>query len=69
MTTFIDACLAGTASPADIDDHVAAWHDGPDPRSLPEALGFFHEEYVRWVMQPGAVPAIIESHRRRRAQA
>lgn len=64
--TFIDACLDGHASPADIDDWVDRWHDGhvPDKSlSLDQFLGFSEEEGRLWAEDPARLPEIINAHR------
>jgi hypothetical protein len=61
--TFLDACLAGRASPGQIDDWVERWHGlGPrDRRTLPEYLGMSGDEYARWVERPSALDAIFRA--------
>lgn len=64
--TFIDACLAGDAVAADIDDWIDRWHDADVPDlslSLDEFLGFSEEEGRTWVGHPERLAAIINARR------
>ena len=64
--TFIDACLAGTARPEEIDDWVDAWHDaapGSEDRTLDQYLGFTDEEGRLWARKPSSLWAILEDRK------
>jgi hypothetical protein len=67
--TFVTLVLSGKLLAEEIDDFVASWHEPNDTRTLAEALGFSTEEYALWVEQPGALDAIITSHRYRTSLA
>jgi hypothetical protein len=59
-STFLDACLAGAALLADVDDRVDRWHDAygaPNGPQIPlrEYLGLTSDEYALWVEQPGSL--------------
>jgi len=62
-TSFLSRCLEGHVDPEDIEDFVAAWHEGEGGDSLPEFLGFTDEEYALWVEKPMALPLILHSKR------
>jgi hypothetical protein len=51
-TTFKNALLEGTLTPADLEDFVAEWHKGLDSRSLQDALGFTNTEYKTYLNTP-----------------
>ncbi|MDR3044026.1 MAG: hypothetical protein LBU75_07150 [Desulfovibrio sp.] len=57
--TFVERCLAGQVLANEIDDAVDAWHDGDDPRTLREFLGFTDEEYACWVKDHACVYTIL----------
>jgi hypothetical protein len=61
--TFVDLCLAGKVRPADIDDFVAAWHEGASQKDLCDVLGLTRDECGRWVEQPAAIADIIDERR------
>lgn len=61
--TFVSACLAGSASGADIDDWVDAWHDSESERTLAQFLGLTDEEYSRWVADPRTLNGVLATHR------
>jgi hypothetical protein len=58
-TSFMGKCLAGEASPSDIDDFVDQWHEGSGEGSLRAFLGFTKEEYALWVEQPQSLDIIL----------
>jgi hypothetical protein len=60
---FISLCVAGLASPSDIDDYVERWHSGQagTGQQLSEFLGMNQEEYSDWVVDPMALEKIISS--------
>ena len=62
-STFVELVLAGEAEPDQIDDYVAAWHEGEGGDSLPEFLGFTDDEYALWVEQPRTLTAIVTARR------
>ena len=57
--TFVELCLAGKVMATEVDDVVDAWHDGDDPRTLREFLGFTDLEYACWVKSPSCVYDIL----------
>jgi hypothetical protein len=61
VLTFIDRCLRGTATPDQIDDHVAQWHDGAigSGLELRELLGMNRHEYGMWLQDAEAIHKII----------
>jgi len=63
-TTFIDECIAGTASIDDLPDHIDRWHDGDSELELHEYLGLTWEEYSEWIMTPYALVRVIETRRK-----
>ncbi len=64
--TFIEACLAGEASAAQLDDFVADWHASDDAGCLPAYLGMTEGEYARWVERPETLKSILFSRGHRR---
>lgn len=62
--TAIDLLVAGEASPEEIDDAVAAWHEGGSGLELHEFLGMTWEEYALWVETPAALDSIVTARRR-----
>ncbi len=60
---FILQCLAGDATPADVDAFVARWTEADSDTPLGDYLGMTEDEYDAWVEFPAVLPAIIESHR------
>jgi hypothetical protein len=60
---FIELCLAGRATVAEIDDYVARWHNGLAGQDcqLHEYLGMTWEEYARWVLDPDLIQEIIDA--------
>lgn len=61
--SFVTACLAGAARPADIDDWVDAWHESDSDGTLAEFLGFTPAEYSQWARDPATLDAILASTR------
>lgn len=57
--TFIDSCLAGDASPEDIDDWIDRWHSSETGDSLNTFLGFTQDEGALFVERPGSLRSII----------
>ncbi len=61
---FVDLCVRGEASPAEIDDFIEAWHQTEsDTPPLHQFLGMSWEEYSAWVRNPGLLAGIIAAHR------
>jgi len=60
-TTFIEQCLAGEATVADIDDAIDHWHDGDSQLELHEFLGMTLDEYAKWIKNPGYLNQLISS--------
>lgn len=51
--TFVWRCVRAEAAPEDIDQYVAAWHDGAGKgQPLHEFLGLTWSEYDSWVREP-----------------
>jgi hypothetical protein len=70
MTTFLDACVHGTADLEEVHDWIDSWHDtGGAPEDEDVALwtylGMSEQEYDRWLHDVSALKAIIAEHRRR----
>lgn len=63
--TFIEMCVTGKAAASNIDDYVDPWHEGGDPRSLPEFLGMSETEYSLWVERPSAINVMILAHKKK----
>ena len=63
IATFIDMCVAGSASPSQIDDWIDRWHEGGEPGTLAEFLGLSSEEYACWVARPESLAEILSAHR------
>jgi hypothetical protein len=61
--SFVTAVLNGDAHPDEIDDFVAAWHEGNECQPLHEALGMTPEEYALWVEQPDVLEFLLHSRR------
>lgn len=63
VITFIDHCLAGSATPEEIDDYVERWHQGVigQEMELRELLGMSKPEYARWMRNADAIADIIAS--------
>lgn len=60
---FIDLCLAGKVQPDDIDDFVAAWHDGASSKDIWDFLGMSRDEYGRWMQNPTTLTDILDERR------
>jgi hypothetical protein len=58
---FLDQCLAGKATPDQIDDFIDRWHEAPGGRELDDFLGMTSEEYSLWLRVPDALPCIIKA--------
>lgn len=56
---YVDRVLDGSALWTDVDDYVAAWHEGDSDESLPEFLGLTQDEYALWLEQPQALRLIL----------
>jgi len=67
--TFVELVLRGEAVPADINDFIDRWHEGQDPRSLSEYLGFSRSEYARWVEEPDCLESLLRARMRRATPA
>lgn len=52
---FINDCLYGSTDIEDIDDYVAAWHQGQSNMELYDYLGMTLEEYEAWVEKDDSV--------------
>jgi hypothetical protein len=61
--TFVEACLAGSATLDEIDHYVEAWHESADPREMHEYLGLTWEEYALWVERPASLRYVLFSRR------
>lgn len=59
--SFLDQCLAGRATPDQIDDFIDRWHEAPNGRELNDYLGMTPEEYSLWLRVPDALPCIIKA--------
>jgi len=66
--SFVELVLRGEVASGDIHDFVEAWHEGNDPRSISEFLGFTPAEYARWVEIPECLKTLLDRKRRRRAR-
>jgi hypothetical protein len=62
--SFVDAVLAGAATPGDIDDYIDRWHDGPSSEPLHEYLGLTWAEYSRWVDDPASLTKTLAARRK-----
>lgn len=67
-TTFVELVLRGEAVPAEINDFIDQWHEGEDPRSISEYLGFSPGEYARWVEKPGCLESLLSARLRQATQ-
>ncbi|WP_395402198.1 hypothetical protein ACHMW6_29055 [Pseudoduganella sp. UC29_106] len=58
---FVSLCIAGLASPAEIDEYVERWHKGQAgaQQQLGDYLGMNLDEYAAWVADPEYLYAII----------
>lgn len=64
--SFVAACLAGEASPSDIDIWVHAWRSsapGSEGKTLDEYLGYNNDEVALWARKPSSLEAILDAHR------
>lgn len=61
--SFVEAVLAGDATPDDVDDFVDAWHASAENIGLAEFLGMTDEEYARWVENPEGLRAVLHSRK------
>ena len=61
--TFVDSVLAGDRTLDAIDDFIDQWHDGDSDLEIWQFLGMTREEYGSWVINPAALPEIINSRR------
>ncbi len=62
---FIDLALDGRVVPDEIDDFVAAWHEGDSREELYEFLGMTFEEYSLWVRSANALTLILSARHRK----
>lgn len=60
---FVSLCVAGLASPSEIDEYIERWHSGQEGtgQQLSEFLGMNLQEYSDWVLDPAALAKIISS--------
>lgn len=63
LTTFVDLYLIGACPASEIDNAVAAWHQGTGHRHLHDYLGLTRDEYAEWVAHPERLVSILERHR------
>ena len=61
--TFTEACIAGRADPAQIDEWIEKWHTQPTDLELHEYLGLSLDEYGRWLRTPACLAELIETKR------
>lgn len=61
--TFVESCVAGSATLDQIDSWIESWHKGDIGRSmeLRELLGMTCYEYSAWMKDPEAINAIVEA--------
>ena len=59
MTTFIDKCIIGTASPSELDDYIDLWHLSVVDDSFYEFLGLTKEECKLWITLKLTIEEII----------
>lgn len=61
--SFMSLCVAGMASPDDIDNYVERWHAGQAGKGqqLSEYLGMSQQDYSDWVRNPDVLVQIISS--------
>lgn len=63
--TFIELCVSGDALPHEIDDHIEQWHNlaklNDMDMNLSAHLGFTHDEYSEWILNPEVIDSIIAS--------
>lgn len=71
VITFIDRCLAGSATLDDIDDYVEGWHQGVVGQELElrELLGMSKQEYARWMRNADAIADIVASRKSKHSTA
>ncbi|MCY1426623.1 hypothetical protein D9M71_424460 [compost metagenome] len=64
---FIKLCMSGEVLVEEIDDLVAAWHEGTagEDQELHELLGMDWEEYSAWATTPSILPFIISARRKK----
>ena len=56
---FIDECIAGKASPDQIDEWISRWHDSPNGQDLHQFLGLVFEDYSRLLEDPSVIDSLI----------
>jgi DNA-directed RNA polymerase specialized sigma subunit len=62
--TFTQACIAGRADPAQIDDWIENRHTQPTELELHEYLGLSLDEYGQWLTAPACLPELIAAKTR-----
>ena len=61
MSDFIAMCVAGDATPEDIDEFVGKWHESDSEVPIYEYLGMTRDEYRSWVKDPNALSRIVRT--------
>lgn len=66
--TFIDSCLAGTATPDQIDVWIERWHAGEIGRTveLREIIGMTCREYAAWLKDTSVEEIVAERKQAKR---
>lgn len=59
--TFLSEVVAGRAVRSDMDDWIAAWHEGRTGVELHEFLGLTQDQYSRVVQQPSTIDEVLTS--------
>lgn len=62
-STFVDACLSGTALLSDVDDWIDQWHESDTSLSLDSYLGFAEDEGSLFAERPEALRFIVSARR------
>ena len=63
MKTFIERCLAGEASPHDINDAIDVWHENAGDQDLHEFLGLTAVEFQCFANDARSLDAILTERR------
>jgi hypothetical protein len=61
--SFIDLCLQGRATLAQIDDYIEKWHRSAEDIDIVAYLGMTAKEYDLFVRNPDSLASILKAHR------
>lgn len=64
VPNFISHCINGNASPDQLEEYIACWHDGDSESSLQEFLGLTQDEFKAILIEGGStVEEVVEERK------